>query len=308
MKSTKPTAIVIAGPTASGKTALGIWLARRLGTQILSADSRQCYRELNIGVARPSLAELKQVHHYFIGTHSIFEEVNAGIYASYGLEVLHGLFNRFPVAVIVGGTGLYIKALCEGVDAMPAIDPAIRQGIKEQYAKEGLAWLQQEIAFLDPVFWQQAEQANPQRLMRGLEFIRSTGTSILEYHTKQKANRDFQVLKIGLELPRQLLYDRINQRVDQMIAAGLEEEARQLLPHGDLNALQTVGYKELFASFENTISRETAIAAIRQNTRHYAKRQMTWFKKDEEFHWFAPEDKENILSCIKSAMNGYPSL
>lgn len=303
-----PTVVVIAGPTASGKTALAIWLAEKLGTQILSADSRQCYQELNIGVARPSPEELRQVHHYFIASHGIQETVNAGSYAAYGLKVLDELFERFGIVLVVGGTGLYLKALIEGVDDMPPIPMSIRQGVTEQYNKNGLPWLQQEIRLQDPTFWAQAEQANPQRLMRGLEFKLATGTSILEFRKNEPQQRNFKVIKIGLELPRAILYERINLRVDQMLAAGLEKEVQGLLPFRDLNALQTVGYKELFDYFDLKTGRAKAIESIKQNTRHYAKRQMTWFKKDENFQWFDPSDKENILSCIKSAVNGDHSL
>lgn len=303
-----PTVVVIAGPTASGKTALAIWLAEKLGTQILSADSRQCYQELNIGVARPSPEELLQVHHYFIASHSIQETVNAGSYATYGLKVLDELFERFGIVLVVGGTGLYLKALIEGVDDMPPIPMSIRQGVTEQYNKNGLPWLQQEIRLQDPAFWAQAEQANPQRLMRGLEFKLATGTSILEFRKNEPQQRNFKVIKIGLELPRAILYERINLRVDQMLVAGLEKEVQGLLPFRDLNALQTVGYKELFDYFDLKTGRAKAIESIKQNTRHYAKRQMTWFKKDENFQWFDPSDKENILSCIKSAVNGDHSL
>lgn len=300
----KPTAIVIAGPTAVGKTALAIWVASRLDTQILSADSRQCFQELNIGVARPSPEELAQVHHYFIASHSIHSDMNAGMYTKYGLQALDTIFKQRPVALIVGGTGLYLKALLEGVDEMPAVPGDIRDQIQWQYQQNGLSWLQQTVAAQDPVFWEQSEQDNPQRLMRALAFKQTVGKSIMDFRTHKPASRPFNVIKIGLELPRPALYDRINHRVALMMAAGLEEEVRALKAFRNFNALQTVGYKEIFAYLDKQCSLEAAVSEIQKNTRHYAKRQMTWFKKDPETQWFDPAAKEKILSCIKSTMNG----
>ena len=301
------TLIVLAGPTASGKTALGIYLAKQLGAEILSADSRQCFKELNIGVARPSLEELAEVPHHFIASHSIHDTVNAGVYEQYGLKVLEGLFQKSPIALAVGGTGLYIKALTEGIDPMPTIPEEIRNRIDLDYQQQGLGWLQQQVASEDPLFWQSAEQLNPRRLMRALEFIRATGTSITTYQKNQKQTRDFNMINIAIEMPRPLLYDRINQRVEIMIKEGLEAEVRALYPLKDLNALQTVGYREWYPYFEGLQDLSQVTAEIQKNTRHYAKRQMTWFKKQEDFLWFSASDRENILSCIKSNLNGsYP--
>lgn len=298
------TLVVLAGPTASGKTALGIWLAQALKTEILSADSRQCYRELNIGVARPTPAELAQIPHHFIASHSIHDSLNAGAYATYGLKILEQIFKRHPVALAVGGTGLYIKALTEGMDVMPPVAKEVREQITLQYQQNGMTWLQSAVAMEDPLFWQQAEQMNPQRLMRALEFIRATGSSIVEFRKSQKQNRNFKVIRIGLELPREALYERINTRVNLMVAQGLEKEVRELYPFRHLNALQTVGYKEWYPFFEAQSDLSTVKETIQRNTRHYAKRQMTWFKKQEDFKWFSPADKENILSCIKSELHG----
>ena len=303
-----PTLVVIAGPTASGKTALGVWLASLFKTEILSADSRQCFRELNIGVARPSIEELSQIKHHFIASHSIFQPVNAGIYSAYGLKILKQLFRGHRVVIAVGGTGLYIKALTEGIDTMPPISAEIRQDIIGEYASQGLPWLQSAVAREDPVFWRQAERSNPQRLMRALEFIRSHGTSIVNFHSHQKQSRSFNVINIALDLPRDLLYDRINQRVDIMIRQGLEAEVRGLYALRHLNALQTVGYKEWFPYFENAADLIQVTENIKRNTRHYAKRQVTWFKKQEAFQWFSPSDKENILSFIKSTLDGPDSV
>lgn len=304
--STRPlhrTLVVLAGPTASGKTALGIWLAKAFNTEILSADSRQCFKELNIGVARPSPEELCQVPHHFIASHSIYDKVNAGLFANYGLELLDRLFKDHPVVFMVGGTGLYIKALTEGIDEMPATPEHIRQEITQQYQLHGLKWLQQATESEDPLFWQQAEKMNPQRLMRGLEFIRTTGRSITAFRKNEKQPRDFQVINIALDLPREQLYERINQRVDAMIELGLEKEVHDLYPLRHLNALQTVGYKEWYDYFEGRTSLSAVRALIQQNTRHYAKRQITWFKKQQDFRWFYPSDKENILTCIQSHIN-----
>lgn len=305
MQITQPrTLVVLAGPTASGKTALGIWLARVFGTEILSADSRQCYRELNIGVARPSPGELSQVRHHFIASHSIHDTVNAGIYADYGLKILDRLFQEHAVVLAVGGTGLYIKALTEGIDTMPPTPAPVREAVITAYRQGGLTWLQQHVAAEDPLFWAQAEQKNPQRLMRALEFIRANGTSITAYQKNKKQTRNFKIIHIGLELPRTTLYERINSRVDVMLEQGLENEVRDLYPLRHLNALQTVGYKEWYPYFEGQTGLSGVKEAIQRNTRHYAKRQMTWFKKQEDFTWFSPADKENILSCIKSQLHG----
>ncbi|HEU0228533.1 MAG TPA: tRNA (adenosine(37)-N6)-dimethylallyltransferase MiaA [Arachidicoccus soli] len=297
--SQKPTVIIIAGPTASGKTSLSIELANYFHTEIISADSRQCFRELNIGVAKPTLEELEKTTHYFINSHSIQDEVNAGIYEKYAIEYLKKIFTKKNIAVVVGGTGLYIKALCEGIDEMPAIEASTRNEVIRNYEENGLTWLQKEVMEKDPIFWKKAEQDNPQRLMRALEFINQTGISITHFHSQKKVTRDFNIIKIGLEWPRQELYERINMRVDEMITQGLEKEVKELMPFRTLNALQTVGYSEIFNYLDKQINLAEAIEKIKINTRHYAKRQMTWFKKDKDFHWFHPLEKEKILSCIK---------
>ena len=277
---------IVVGPTAVGKTAFAIELAKFLQTEIISADARQCYKELDIGVARPSVDELSQVPHHFIASHSIFETVNASVFEQYALEKSMQLFQQKEAVVMVGGTGLYIKAFCEGLDAIPTIAPEIRANIINQYEANGLLWLQEALAKKDPAYWAVAEQENPQRLMRALEVIEGVGKSILSFQQHQKKTRPFKVVKIGLEMPRTLLYERINQRVLQMIESGLEKEVRSLLPHFSLNALQTVGYREWESYFEGNINQLAVIEAIQQNTRHYAKRQMTWFKRDPEIKWY----------------------
>jgi len=275
------TCIIIVGPTAVGKTAIAVQLAQHFSTQIISADSRQCFKELGIGVAKPSAEELQLVKHYFINSHSINEEVNA--------------------AVMVGGTGLYVKAFCEGMDIIPAVDVEIRKKITTAYETNGIAWLQKQVEENDPLYFEKGETKNPQRLMRALEIKLSTGTSILEFHTKQKKERDFTIIKLGLELPKEQLYQNINHRVDAMVVNGLIEEAKELLPCQHLNALQTVGYKELFEYFNEEISLQQAIEKIKLNTRHYAKRQMTWFKKDAEIKW-CDVDFKKVLQQIRTSV------
>lgn len=274
------------GPTAVGKTSFAIALAKALGTEIISADARQCYKEMNIGVARPSADELKAVPHHFIASHSVNENINASFYENWALEKLDNLFTRNEAVVMVGGTGLYIKAFCEGLDLIPAIDAEIRENIIAQYEKLGLRWLQKEVSVKDPQYWEKGEQKNPQRLMRALEVMLGTGSSITSFQNKKAVERPFKIVKIGIELPREELYERINARVLTMVEEGLEKEVKSLEAVADLNALQTVGYSEWKDYFEGKISKEKVIENIQQNTRHYAKRQMTWFKRDPSITWF----------------------
>lgn len=279
------TVIIIVGPTASGKTALSLQLAAHYKTSIISADSRQCYKELNIGVAKPPEAALQSFKHYFINSHSIHDNVNAQVFEEYALQAAEEIFANNDVAIMVGGTGMYIKAFCEGLDVIPEINASVRESVIQQYNQQGLAWLQNEVKEKDPVFWQQAEQQNPQRLMRALEVITATGISIAKFRRQEKKTRDFQIKKIGISLPKQQLHENINARVDEMISEGLVEEVRSLLPYKNINALQTVGYKEVFDYLEKKCSLPEAIEKIKTNTRQYAKRQLTWFKKDKEIEW-----------------------
>ena len=280
------TVYIIVGPTAVGKTSFAISLAKHLQTEIISADARQCYKEMNIGVATPSKSELEKVPHHFIASHSINDTINASVFEEYALEKVAELFKTKDAVVMVGGTGLYIKAFCEGLDMIPAIAPEIREGIIQQYEKLGLRWLQKEVSVKDPVYWEKGEQQNPQRLMRALEVKMGTGDSILSFQHKNKVVRPFNIVKIGLEMDRELLYERINQRVLNMVEEGLEQEVKSLLPNFHLNALQTVGYSEWQPFFEGKTEKTNVIEKIQQNTRHYAKRQMTWFKKDPEIKWY----------------------
>ena len=292
------TCIIIAGPTAVGKTSLAIRLAQHFSTEIISADSRQCYKELNIGVARPSAAELQLIPHHFINTISITDNFTASAYEKYALMRIEKIFETNDVAVMVGGTGLYIKSFIEGLDDIPEVDGAVKEQIITSYNQQGLEWLQREVEDKDPVYFKSGETQNPQRLMRALEVKISTGKSITSFQQKNRKERSFNILQFGLELPRPLLYNRINNRVDHMINLGLEEEVKILMPYKHLNALQTVGYRELFDYFDNHISRQKAIEMIKQNTRHYAKRQMTWFKKDAGFIWIDMNDEEKVLQSI----------
>ena len=274
------------GPTAVGKTSFAIALAKALGTEIISADARQCYKEMNIGVARPSVDELKTVPHHFIASHTVNENINASFYENWAMEKLENLFTRNEAVVMVGGTGLYIKAFCEGLDLIPAIEAEIRENIIAQYEKLGLRWLQKEVSVKDPQYWEKGEQKNPQRLMRALEVMLGTGSSITSFQNKKAVERPFKIVKIGLELPREELYQRINARVITMVEEGLENEVKSLEAVAHLNALQTVGYSEWKDYFDVKISKEKVIENIQQNTRHYAKRQMTWFKRDPSITWF----------------------
>ena len=291
------TCIVISGPTAVGKTPLAISVAKYFSTQIISSDSRQCYKELSIGVAKPSQKELTSVAHYFINSHSIHESVNAGIFEKYALEKVQEIFLKNEVAVVVGGTGLYVKTFCEGIDQLPIVAPGIREDILINYEKKGLEWLQLEVEKNDPLYFSKGEINNPHRLIRALEVVLSSGKSIVEFQTQKSQPRDFKIIQIGLELPREQLYQRINDRVDQMITDGLVEEVKSLIAYQELNALQTVGYRELFTYFSEKVSLQQAIETIKINTRHYAKRQMTWFKKDENIKWSSP-DLEQVLKLV----------
>jgi tRNA dimethylallyltransferase len=297
----KKTVIIIAGPTAVGKTALALQLAQYFKTQIISADSRQCFKELTIGTAKPSQEELAQATHYFINSHSVIDSINVGIYEQYALNACTQIFKQNNIAIMVGGTGLYIKAFCEGIDNMPTVASEIRENIINQYNQFGLSWLQETIKTKDPLFWQTAEQQNPQRLMRALEIFETTGKSINFYKSKTAIERPFNIIKIGLELPRQQLIQNINERVDGMMNMGLLNEVIGLKNQQHLNALQTVGYKELFTYLNGDCNLPQAINQIKINTRQYAKRQMTWFKKESNITWIISDN--TALEAIKKALS-----
>ena len=294
---------IICGATASGKTAVSISLAKHLSTGIISADSRQCYKEISIGTAKPTLEQLREIPHYFIDEFPIANELNAADFEKLAIQYLDNIFQKSDTAIVCGGTGLYIKALCEGLDDMPETNKKIAEEIESAYNNQAMEWLQQQIKKEDIEFYNTGEIQNPARLIRALSFVRSTGKSILSYRTNNKKQRPFSIIKIGLELPREVLYARINQRVDDMMKDGLLDEVKRLYPFRNLKNLQTVGYSELFDYLGSKYSLEQAIEKIKQNTRHYAKRQMTWFRKDNEINWFSANDKDiidKILTINKS--------
>ena len=296
------TCLVIVGPTAVGKTSLAIQIAKQLNTQIISADSRQCYKELNIGVAKPSVHQLFQVTHYFINSHSIFDDVNAKEFEEYALQKADTIFESHNTVVMVGGTGLYIKSFCEGMDEVPDIDSEVREKIIAGYNNHGLNWLKEQVEKKDPVYFSSGEIKNPQRMMRALEVKLSTGRSILNFHSVKKKKRKFRIIKIGLQLPREELREHINNRVDKMMKKGLLNEVKALMPYQHLNALQTVGYKELFDHLDGKTTLEEAVEKIKTNTRQYAKRQMTWFKKDKEVKWLNVLQEESLIEFCKEVM------
>jgi tRNA dimethylallyltransferase len=290
------TVIIITGPTGSGKTELAVQLALHFNTSIISADSRQCFRELNIGVAKPTPLQLSEVKHYFISSLSIQEEVNAAVFESMALQCCEEIFLRQDVVVMCGGTGLYIRAFREGLDEIPWIDEGIRKKIRDQYLENGLEWLQGAIKNEDPLFYAAGEITNPQRIMRALEVVQSTGRSIISFRNHPKKQRPFRILEFAIRLPRKELYRRIDQRVDDMMEAGLLDEVKKLLPYQHLNALQTVGYTELFEYLQGRSSLGDAVSLIKQNTRHYAKRQITWLNKNENLIWLENDYLQKILA------------
>jgi tRNA dimethylallyltransferase len=273
------TCIIVTGATASGKTDFAFELAQKYNTQIISADSRQCYKELNIGVAKPSQTQLDEIQHYFVNSHSIHEEVNVKVFEKYALNAINKILGTNDTAIMAGGTGLYIKAFCEGLDDVPPVNEAAREKINASYQLHGIEWLQSEIEKNDPLFFDSGENKNPQRLMRALEVKLTTGNSIINFQSGKKTERNFKINKINLDVPRAELYQRINKRVDIMMQTGLLKEAESFFADRHLNALQTVGYRELFDFMEDKISLDKAVGEIKKNTRHFAKRQITWFKK-----------------------------
>jgi len=275
----KKQCIIIAGPTAVGKTSAAIELAKEYQTEIISADSRQCFKELNIGVARPSESQLQDVVHHFIANHSITENITAASFEKEALEKLNLIFQKSDYAVVCGGTGLYIKALAEGLNEIPQIPEEIRQFVIELHNNKGIEELRNTLLISDPDFGKHGDINNPNRMMRALEVVLHTGNPINFYQTGERTKRNFEISYRIMEMPREELYSRINSRVDEMVHLGLEEEVRSLIEHQDSPALQTVGYKEFFDYFNGVYSKEFAIEKIKQHTRNYAKRQMTWFSK-----------------------------
>lgn len=293
--------IVVVGPTAVGKTAVAIALAKHFRTEIVSADSRQIFRELNIGTAKPTGAELAQVPHHFINSHSIHETYDAAQYGHDALEVIHRLFERHNEVILCGGSGLYVKAVCEGFDDIPEVPAQIREELLATYERDGIEALQALMIEHDPQLYANIDQKNPHRLMRALEVKLGTGLSIASFRKKNTLQHPFTIVKIGLTLPREALYERIDHRMDLMVEAGLFAEAEALYPLRAINALQTVGYQEIFDFLEGKYDREEAVRLLKRNSRRYAKRQLTWFTRDPQVQWFGPAEVEKIIEVVKNA-------
>ena len=299
MEQCSKTLVLILGPTGVGKTELSLRVAEHYGCPILNCDSRQVFKSIPIGTAAPTKDELSRVKHYFIATRELEEDYNAGQYERDALRVLENLFRTHEVVVMTGGSMLYADAVCYGLDELPAVPAAIRRSVQESYEKHGLNWLQAEVQRLDPNYWEEVDQQNPARLAHCVELSLTTGKPYSSLRTNTRVQRPFRIVKVALERPREELYDRINRRVLQMIEDGLVEEARSVYPKRHLNSLQTVGYRELFACFDGEYDLNRAIELIQQNTRHYAKRQMTWFRRDQDIHWLkANDDYEKNIHII----------
>lgn len=292
--------LVVVGPTGSGKTDLSIRLALHYAAPILSTDSRQVYRGMPIGTAQPSVGQLQAVEHHFIASHDLKDNLSCGEYEVQALARLEQLFTTHDYVVAVGGSGLYVRALCEGMDDLPQADESLRAELNRRLTDEGVESLAAQLRELDPVYYEMVDRSNPARVVRALEVCLQTGRPYSEQRTGERRPRPFEIVKIGIDLPREVLYDRIDRRVDQMLADGLEAEARALYPYRALNALQTVGYREFFDYFDGRIGYDEAVELIKRNSRRYAKRQLTWFRRDSEIRWFAPDDDAAIIAHIDS--------
>lgn len=290
--------IVLTGPTAVGKTAVSLDIARHYGIPVINADSRQIYRELRIGTARPTEAQMLNIPHYFVGSLSLNDYYSASLFEQQVLSLLKELMTKSNYALLSGGSMMYIDAVCDGIDDIPTIDDATRALMKQRLADEGLEALCKELKRLDPDYYEVVDLQNPRRVVHALEICTMTGKTYTSFRKKEKRERPFDIIKIGLNRPREELYDRINRRVDQMVADGLLEEAKALYPMKSLNALNTVGYKELFDYFDGRWSLDEAIERIKGNTRRYARKQLTWFKKDERIRWYHPDDQTAIINDI----------
>lgn len=296
--STKKRLIVIVGATGSGKTDLSIRVAQHYSAPIISTDSRQVYKGLPIGTAQPSVEQLQLVEHHFIASHELTDNFSCGEYETQALARLDELFGKCDVVVAVGGSGLYVKALCDGMDDLPQANEKLRTKLTEKLHSEGVAALAEQLRELDPDYYEIVDKSNPARVQRALEVCLQTGIPYSQQRLGVKKKRPFEIIKIGVDMPRDLLYERINRRVDIMMGDGLEQEARAVYHLRHLNSLQTVGYKEMFDYFDGRISRDEAVELIKRNSRRYAKRQLTWFRRDEQIRWFSPEDFESIVRAI----------
>lgn len=299
MMSGKKRLVVIVGATGSGKTDLSVAVAEHFGTPIISTDSRQFYRGMAIGTAQPSPEQMERVEHHLVNCLDVSEDFNCGAYERVALERLAELFDRHDMVVAVGGSGLYIKALCEGMDDLPDAEPALREELLHRLETEGLESLVEQLRELDECYYNEVDRCNPQRVLRAVEVCLTTGQPYSSLRKGGTKKRDFEIVKIGIDYPRAELYDRINRRVDMMITAGLEAEAKNMYPLRHLNALQTVGFSELFAYFDGEIEREEAIELIKRNSRRYAKRQMTWFRRDGDIEWFEKPTPEDVIEYLK---------
>lgn len=289
---------MVVGPTGSGKTALAVTLARHYSAPIISTDSRQVFRGLAIGTAQPTAEELAAATHYFIADREVEDDFNCGRYEVEALKLLDRLFAEGDYVVAVGGSGLYVQALCEGMDDLPEADPALRENLKSRLTSDGIESLVEELRHLDPAYASEVDLCNPARVMRALEVCLATGRPYSEQRHGTATERPFHIVKVGTDMPRDILYDRINRRVDMMVEDGLIEEARAMYPKRHLNSLQTVGYRELFDHFAGNTTLDEAIELIKRNSRRYAKRQFTWFRRDASIGWFAPSDIEHIIEFI----------
>ena len=296
--SSAKTLIVITGPTAVGKTALCLDIAQHFGIPIINADSRQIYKELKIGTASPTSEQLQLVPHYFVGSLSLTDYYSASLFEQQVLEILSRQFRSHDFALMAGGSMMYIDAVCDGIDDIPTVDDQTRETLKRRLAEEGLEALVEQLKELDPEYYAIVDRQNPRRVVHGLEICLMTGKTYTSFRKREKKERPFRIVKIGLNRPREELYDRINQRVDQMMQQGLLDEAKALYPMRQMNALNTVGYKELFDYLDGRWPLEEAVERIKGNTRRYARKQLTWYKKDPQIRWFHPDEKEQIISYI----------
>lgn len=298
--------IVLVGPTAVGKTMLAIKIANYFGTDIISADARQFYREMNIGTAKPTIAERLEAKHYFVDNLSITDNYNAGIFESEALHCLEDIFTKSNMAVMAGGSGLFLKAVCEGFDPIPNVDPTIRIELNKQYGQHGIRPLIEKLAQYDKLFFEQVDQCNTQRIIRALEICIGTGRTFSSFRNAHVTKRPFNIIKIGINIKRELLYQKIEERVDNMIQEGLVNEVENLLPYQALNPLRTVGYTEIFDYLNGKSTLIEAISLIKRNTRHYAKRQLTWFNRESEINWFEPSQLDGIILSINQKIK-YPN-